>query len=101
MRLKEIEEEVYEEEADSQVLEEEAAAKERVETAIVEKVEEQTGTTASLKVSPAVLWNAVKSVHQLKELSSACIALYAQCTMALCTVQCTLCIHSLPAGCVQ
>ena len=56
MQLKDIESEVYEEEADPQVLEEEAAAKERVETAIVEKVEEQTGTTASLKVSAAVLF---------------------------------------------
>lgn len=64
MRLKEVEEEVYEEEADPQVLEEETAAKERVETAIMEKVEEQTGTTASLKVSAAVLWSAGQSCTQ-------------------------------------
>lgn len=55
MQLKDIEKEVYEEEADPQVLEEEIAARERVETAIKEKVEEQRGTIASLKVSAAVL----------------------------------------------
>ena len=55
IQLKDIENEVYEEEADPQILEEEIAARERVETVIKEKVEEQKGTTASLKVSASVL----------------------------------------------
>ena len=55
MQLKDIENEVYEEEADPQVFEEETVARERVETAIIEKVEEETGSIASLKVSAAVL----------------------------------------------
>ena len=50
-KLKEIDEEEYEEPEDPEVLEEEAMARERIHTALIEKAEEQTESVSSLKVS--------------------------------------------------